>query len=165
MPAIEANVERRAQPRDQHREHVDPHVIGAEPMLGRGGDEGQPDARARIDVHEERAEERQQERGKNSAIPKRNAGDLSRPRRSFIAMPPPSAPRGCAGRESPIRISTLKLAMSTHDRDEQRAARDERIVVALDGGEHRHAEARVAEDHLGDERAADHRARAPARAR
>src|SRR5258706_12462636 len=90
--------------------------------------------------------------------PIRNTGDLKRPRRSF--MDALSLAFRLRGADARIEEADEDIDAEVRDehahRDEERAAGDDRIIRALNGGEDGHAQSRIRENHLRDERAADH---------
>src|SRR5665213_4377869 len=92
---------------------------------------------------------------KNSPKPSTKDGVRSRFLSSFMSLP--RLLRGLDTRiEEADQDVDAEVCDEDRDRHEQRAAGDQGIVVAFDGGQDRHAKAWVTEDHLGDQRATDH---------
>src|SRR5687768_2917429 len=92
---------------------------------------------------------------RNSPAPSKNAGDLSKFLNSFILLAP--CLHGPDARiEQPNQDVGGKVGDQHRDGDEQGTAGDDRVVVALNRGQDGHAEAGIAEDDLGDQRAAHH---------
>src|SRR4051812_35800764 len=94
---------------------------------------------------------------KRSPVPSTNDGLLSRLPNNFMSLPASGSARGRNARVEKTNCDVDPEVGEQHaHRDQQRTAGDHRVVVALNGGEHGHAQARVTEDHLRDERARDH---------
>src|SRR5688572_8320943 len=92
----------------------------------------------------------------NSTRPNRNDGDLKSPLTSSTLLSSRLSSADARIEEADEDVDREICDQHRHGH-EQRAAGDDGVVVPLDGREDRHPETRIAEDHLGDERAAHHR--------
>src|SRR4051794_27238175 len=112
MPATKPTMSDERSPA-QHREHFSAEVVGAEPVLFGRGHESQAYTRARIDMHEHRGEKRDQDDGAEEAETEEKGRRLQETAQHFHCYLPPACDARTRGSKNPIRMSTVKLAMST----------------------------------------------------